>query len=82
MNNNEQNKPFEELLAELESIVRTLEQGDVALEKAIELYSKGEAIKQQCAQILEGIKLRVDKLMLEDDKVTGVEAFEDKGSAS
>jgi exodeoxyribonuclease VII small subunit len=35
-------KDFEAAIAELEGIVKKLEEGDLALEKSLELYERGE----------------------------------------
>ena len=35
-------KDFEAAIAELETIVKKLEEGDLALEKSLELYERGE----------------------------------------
>ncbi len=39
-------QPFAEAMTELEEIVRKLEQGDVPLEEAIDLYKKGMELSQ------------------------------------
>ena len=38
---------FEQAVEELEKIVAALERGDVALDKSIEIYERGEALKKQ-----------------------------------
>lgn len=49
----ENQQPFAQSMAELEDIVRKLEQGDVALEEAIDLYKKGMELSQYCHQKLQ-----------------------------
>ena len=44
--------PFEAALAELESIVDSLEKGSVPLENSIKLYERGEALKARCDDLL------------------------------
>ena len=39
---------FEAALAELEGIVRNLEQGSAPLDQSIELYQRGDALKRHC----------------------------------
>jgi exodeoxyribonuclease VII small subunit len=43
---------FEAAVAQLESIVEQLERGDVALDKSIEIYERGEALKAHCEKLL------------------------------
>jgi len=54
--------PFEQALAELEGIVKALEQGNVPLEESIKLYERGEALKQQCDRLLKAAEARVEKI--------------------
>ena len=53
---------YEQALAELETIVAALEQGDVALEKSIEIYSRGEALKDHCEKLLNEAEAKVEKI--------------------
>lgn len=55
---------FEQALAELESIVRDLEQGNVPLEKSIELYSRGETLRKKCDGLLKAAEEKVEKIQL------------------
>ena len=73
----EQDKPvesFETGLAQLESVVKELESGDLPLEKALELFEKGMALSEQCRKQLEEAETRVEKLVNKNDKVQ-VEPF-------
>ena len=64
---------FEKAMAELESIVDTLEKGQVALEDSIALYERGEHLKQRCEALLKNAELRVQKITLgADGKATGL----------
>jgi exodeoxyribonuclease VII small subunit len=54
--------PFEKALAELETIVKRLEQGDVALEESIQIYERGEALKRRCETLLREAEARVEKI--------------------
>ncbi|QFF99402.1 exodeoxyribonuclease VII small subunit [Psychrobacillus glaciei] len=45
--------PFDEAMQQLENIVRQLEQGDVPLENAIELYQKGMEFSKLCSEKLQ-----------------------------
>jgi exodeoxyribonuclease VII small subunit len=54
---------FEEALAELESIVRQLETGDVELEKSIAIYERGAALKAHCEGRLKSAELKVEQIV-------------------
>ena len=59
----EQNKKFEELLTELEAIVKELESGSLSLEDSIEKYKKGMELSNLCKRLLEQAKEVVVKQM-------------------
>ena len=61
--------PFEAALAELEQIVDQLEKGAVALDRSIELYERGEALKKRCDQLLKNAEMRIEKITLAADGV-------------
>jgi exodeoxyribonuclease VII small subunit len=54
---------FETAMNRLEEITDQLESGDVALEKAIELFEEGLKLSRRCGDLLEAAQLRVDKLL-------------------
>jgi exodeoxyribonuclease VII small subunit len=53
---------FETGLAELESVVKQLESGDLPLEKALELFEKGVQLSEACRKQLEEAETRVEIL--------------------
>ena len=55
---------FEQALAELEKIVGELESGQAPLEKSIEIYERGSALKAHCEKKLEAARLRVEKIVV------------------
>lgn len=55
---------FEEALAELEKIVAELESGKAPLERSIEVYERGAALKAHCEKKLEAARLRVEKIVV------------------
>lgn len=67
---------FEEALAALEDVVRSLEGGQVPLEQSIDLYERGEALRKHCDDRLKAAELRVEKIVATDGKATGAEPFE------
>jgi exodeoxyribonuclease VII small subunit len=64
---------FEVALAELEEIVRQLEQGKSDLEDAIGAYERGAALRKHCETKLKEAKVRVEKIKLGADGVEGLE---------
>lgn len=55
---------FETALGELERIVDELERGQVPLEKSIEIYERGQALRRQCETLLKRAEMRVEKIQL------------------
>jgi exodeoxyribonuclease VII small subunit len=53
---------FEAGLAELESVVKQLESGDLPLERALELFEKGVQLSETCRKQLEEAETRVELL--------------------
>ncbi len=53
-------KDFEAAIAELEIIVRKLEEGDLALEKSLELYERGVQLSRFCHSRLEEAEKRIE----------------------
>jgi exodeoxyribonuclease VII small subunit len=58
---------FEEALAELETIVRTLEQGSAPLDQSIELYQRGDRLKRHCEARLKAAQMRIEQIALGPD---------------
>jgi len=56
---------FEEALKELERIVGRLESGDAALQEAIDLYARGDALRRQCAARLDAAQARIEAIRLD-----------------
>lgn len=52
-------KSFEQQLAELESLVLRLEQGEVPLADALEAFEQGMALSKACAQRLDEAEKRI-----------------------
>ena len=69
---------FEAALAELETIVRTLEQGSAPLDQSIELYQRGDALKRHCAARLKSAQARIEQISLgPDGQPSGTRPFDD-----
>jgi exodeoxyribonuclease VII small subunit len=68
---------FEDALAQLEKIVGQLESGQAPLEKSIELYERGAALKAHCEKRLDAARLRVEKIVVgKDGQAQGTEPAE------
>ena len=54
---------FEESFEKLETTVRQLEAGDLAIEEAVTLYEEGMELARICQQRLDAVELRVSRLV-------------------
>jgi exodeoxyribonuclease VII small subunit len=68
---------FEEALAELEGVVRRLEQGELPLEDSLAAFERGMALVKQLSTRLETIERRVEVLLKQDDGSLVVRPLED-----
>jgi exodeoxyribonuclease VII small subunit len=50
---------YEQALAELETIVNTLESEQRSLEEALSLFARGQALTQHCTTLLDKAELKV-----------------------
>jgi len=55
-------KDFEGAIAELESIVKKLEEGDIPLEQSLALYERGVQLSRFCHARLEEAERRIEVL--------------------
>ncbi|HEX7487007.1 MAG TPA: exodeoxyribonuclease VII small subunit [Vicinamibacterales bacterium] len=55
-------RDFEAAIAELEGIVKKLEEGDLPLEKSLELYERGVQLSRFCHSRLEEAERRIEVL--------------------
>jgi exodeoxyribonuclease VII small subunit len=53
---------YEEAMAELETIVDALEEGNQKLEESMSLFERGQALMKRCAELLEKAELKVSQL--------------------
>jgi exodeoxyribonuclease VII small subunit len=58
---------FEEALGELQEIVKGIETGKDDLEKVINDYERGNALKKHCESKLKEAKLRIEKIVEKSD---------------
>ena len=57
---------FAQAMTELEDVVRKLEQGDVPLEEAIDLYKKGMELSKLCHETLQNAEEQLISIVNED----------------
>ena len=60
---------FEASLGELEKVVKELESGELALERALALFEKGMELSQACRRQLEEAETRVEMLLKKNGKL-------------
>jgi exodeoxyribonuclease VII small subunit len=59
--------PFEAALDELEKIVARLEQGRVPLEESIEIFRRGQLLRDRCDELLKRAEARVETITVGAD---------------
>jgi len=72
-------KDFENALSRLESIVAELERGELALEKALQLFEEGITISRFCNCKLTEAERKVEILLKNQEGRLAEEPFEPKG---
>lgn len=60
---------FEEAMGKLEQIVHLLEENDVPLEKAIDLFQQGMSLSKYCHDKLESVGKKMDRLVDENGQI-------------
>ena len=72
---NTDTQPFEEALSELESLVETLEQGELSLEDSLKTFERGVELTRTCQQALKEAEQKI--LILSDKRPeTELEPFD------
>ncbi|MFO1443527.1 exodeoxyribonuclease VII small subunit [Bacillus sp. Bva_UNVM-123] len=59
---------FEEAMEQLEVIVDKLEEGDVPLEEAINIYKQGMELSKFCHDKLKNVEAQLTQILTEDGK--------------
>jgi len=54
---------YETAVAELESLVERLEQGDISLEESLKLYESGVLLTRDCQEALQNAEQKVQMLL-------------------
>jgi exodeoxyribonuclease VII small subunit len=69
-------KNFESSLEALEKIVRELEQGDLPLEKSLELFEQGVRLSRECQERLSQAERRIEILLRDSEGRPAASPFE------
>ncbi|MDX6444845.1 MAG: exodeoxyribonuclease small subunit [Blastocatellia bacterium] len=75
-------KTFETSLEELERIVRELEQGELTLEKSLELFEQGVKLSRDCQERLSQAERRIEILMRDNQGRAAVRPFDPESEMS
>ena len=71
-------KTFESSLEQLELIVRELEQGELPLERSLELFEQGVKLSRECQDRLNQAERRIEILMRDNQGRPSVRPFDPK----
>jgi exodeoxyribonuclease VII small subunit len=80
--NNSKPKTFESSLEELERIVHELEQGELTLEKSLELFEQGVKLSRECQERLNQAERRIEMLTRDNHGRATVTPFEPSSGLS
>ena len=69
-------RTFEQSLGDLEKIVKQLEDGDLPLEKSLELFENGVKLSRECRDRLANAERRIEILMKDSNGNFSVESIE------
>ncbi len=71
-------KKFEDKLEELEEIISTLENGDVALDESIKKYTEAMKLVKECDDELKVVEEKVNKIVSENGELKDFDVEEVK----
>jgi exodeoxyribonuclease VII small subunit len=66
---------FEDAQAELDSVVATLEAGEIDLDHSLALYERGVALARHCQALLDSAELRIERLRVPGNESSQGEDF-------
>ena len=72
------NMTFEESMARLEQIVRTMERGEAPLDESLKLFQEGTELVSRCGKMLDEAQLQVMKVVKTADGTPAMGAFADE----
>lgn len=64
---------YEAAVAELETLVERLEQGDISLEESLKLYERGVLLTRDCQEALQAAEQKVQMLVKQSGENTLVD---------
>jgi exodeoxyribonuclease VII small subunit len=73
------NMTFEESMARLEQIVRTMERGEAPLDESLKLFQEGTELVGRCGKMLNEAQLQIKKVVKTADGTPALEDFVDEG---
>lgn len=73
------NMTFEESMARLEQIVRTMERGEAPLDESLKLFQEGTELVGRCGKMLDDAQLQIKKVVKTADGTPALEDFIDEG---
>lgn len=63
MTHNKPNSTFEENMARLEQIVRSMERGEASLDESLKLFQEGTELVRSCGKLLDEAQLQVNQIL-------------------
>ena len=79
---NDKPKTFESSLEQLELIVHELEQGELPLERSLELFEQGVKLSRECQERLNQAERRIEILMRDNQGRSTVRPFDPENETS
>jgi len=73
---------FEAALAELETLVSRMEDGDLSLEESLDAFENGIKLTRQCQQALQQAELKVQKLSQTEDGTPELQPLDTEAESS
>lgn len=74
-------KDFESAIAELESIVKQLEEGDMPLDTSLKLFERGVTLSRYCHEQLGAAQRRIEILTERGEIKDGAALLDDNGKS-
>ena len=63
---------FEEAVEELEKIITALDEGNLSLKDASDLYMKGIQLRNHCSKILENVELKLNQISPNENETVSI----------
>ncbi len=71
-----QEPSFEQLYAELESVIAKLEAGDLSLDESLALFQRGMELTKKCTEMLDHAELRIQELVPQANGETNIQPLQ------